>query len=360
MRTHLRMVVFFLSVIACSLTLLVSCKKSYSSLKVSGPEPIYKGKPLRDWAMTTQNEGFDGPSAGAIEAIEAVREIGPKAIPFLLKWIQPPCEDSRLPGGAVGAFRALGTEANSAIPELTKLLDKYKPPHSMESYGAWHCAVEVLSHMGTDALPVLLKTATNIQGQHIQWGLILRIGNFGTNGAPAIPLLIGWCHDNDSWVRLGAVNALGQIGLEPKLVVPVLRAALNDPDGLVKRDAAEALRSFVEETSVVADLIKALDSPDWEAQSGAISALGRVREQKETVVPLIIKKLQDENRIIRRVAAFSLGELGGQQSFDALMQATDDRDGFVREAVFQSLKTINPQALEKSGKTFGTSGKKNR
>ena len=46
------------------------------------------------------------------------------------------------------------------------------------------------------------------------------------------------------------------------------------------------------------------------------------------------------------------GISGGQTAFKALMQATDDPDGFVREAVFQSLKRIDAVALEKSGKRF--------
>ncbi len=74
--------------------------------------------------------------------------------------------------------------------------------------------------------------------------------------------------------------------------------------------------------------------------------------QTNTILPLIIKKLHHENQVVRRCAAFALGDIGGGAAFKALMEATDDPDGFVREAVFQSLKKTDPVALEKSGKRF--------
>lgn len=146
---------------------------------------------------------------------------------------------------------------------------------------------------------------------------------------------------------------MGEIGQKPELVIPVLLAALRDPDPLVRRDAAEALGGFGKQAKAyVPDLIKPLDDPDWQTRTGAIMALGTIGEQPEVVLPLLVKQLHDDNRIIRRCAGFALGYIGGQATFDALMQAPADPDGFVREAVFQSLKKIDPQALEKSGKKF--------
>jgi len=319
-------------------------------------EPVYNGKPLHEWAMDTQDESITGgPSPLAVEAVSAVQAIGPAAIPWLIKWIQPPVTDSRMPGGAVYAFRALGPEAKSAIPKLAEILSK--PALTMDDQSSLTEAAEALSYLGPDAIPFMLIAATNLQGQQIQCELIENFGNLGTNGLSAIPALIGWTQDKDSMVRLGAVNALGNIGMEPKIVIPVLRKALNDSDDLVRRDAASALGNF-EKSAVAAlpDLIKALDDPDFQVQTGAIEGLGRLGEQPEIVVPLLVKKLESDNWIVRRVAAHYLGDIGGQQAFDALMLSTDDPEGFVREAVFQSLKKIDPKQLEKSGKKFYGSG----
>jgi HEAT repeat protein len=303
----------------------------------------------------TQDESLEGgPSAEAAEAIAAVRAIGPAAIPFLLKWIQPPCVDSTLPGGAVESFKALGPVAKSAIPELAKILEKAsKARSSMDDYSSVHDAAAVLSFLGPESVPVLLTAATNLHGRDFQWEVIEDLGHFGTNGVVAIPALIAWSRDTDAKVRLGAVNALGEIGEQPEEVVPVLLAALKDSDGLVRRDAAEALGSFGKDAKgAVPALIKALDDPDFQVQTGAIGGLGKIGDQLDIVLPLIIKKLHDDNRIVRRCAGFALGDIGNRAAFDALMKATDDPDGFVREAVFQSLNRIDPVALKKSGKRF--------
>src|SRR5262249_38598257 len=102
----------------------------------------------------------------------------------------------------------------------------------------------------------------------------------------------------------------------------------------------------------VPDLVAMLDDPDWQAQAGPIIALAQVGEREDVVLPLLARKLHDGNRIVRRCAAFALGQLGGPRAFDGLMEAADEPDGFAREAVFQSLKKIDPVALEKSGKKF--------
>jgi HEAT repeat protein len=99
-------------------------------------------------------------------------------------------------------------------------------------------------------------------------------------------------------------------------------------------------------------LLNALHDPDWQVRSGAVGGLGKLGTQKSVVLPLLGEKLHDENRIIRRCAAFALGDVGGKEAFDALIGSTEDADGFVREAVFQSLKRIDAEALARSGKRF--------
>jgi HEAT repeat protein len=319
-------------------------------------EPVYNGKPLHEWAMDTQDEAITGgPSPLALEANQALQAIGPAAIPWLIKWIKPPVTDSRMPGGAVYALKALGSQATSAIPELVKILDK--PVMSLDDQSSQISAAEALSYLGPEAIPFMLTAATNHLDPEIQSELIQNFGNLGTNGVAAIPALITWAGDKNASIRMGAMIALGRIAMEPATVIPVLRNALKDSDGLVRSYAGESLGNFGNAAkATVPELIKALDDPNRDTQTGAIEALGQIGEQREMVLPLLLKKLHDNDWIVRRVTAYALGNLGGQQAFDALMQSTDDPEGFVREAVFESLKKIDPQQLEKSGKKFYGSG----
>jgi HEAT repeat protein len=319
-----------------------------------GDEPIINGKPLSHWARMTLDQNPDrSPSPEALEAMQAVRLAGANAIPHLLPWLQAPWVDSMLPSAAVESLKALGPAARLAIAELEKILEAHKPPHSMDGYTAWHNAVEALSHLGPEAVPILMKAVAKIQGEHVRWELIQALGNFGADGVSTIPSLIAWTHDPDSWVRLGAVNALGRIRQEPAVVIQALVQALEDSDVLVRRDAAIALGRFGSQaTETVPALIRMLEDPVWQARTGAVCGLGKIGEQMDVVLPLLIQKLHDAIRIVRRSAAFALGDIGGALAFEALMQATDDPDGSVREAVFQSANRIDPEGLKKSGKSF--------
>jgi len=335
-----------LALLALSLWL-ASCSRSPDQ------EPVYGGKPLSYWATLTQDEALDfGPSAEARQAIEAVRAIGPaQSIPFLVRWIQPPWRDSILPGGAVECFRIFGPEAKAAIPDLAKVLNR--PAKTLDDMSGQTSAAEALSYLGPDAVPILLTAATNFHGQQIQWEIIDHMANFGTNGAATKPAILEWSHDPDAWVRLGALHAYVAIEDDKSATVVFLLSALKDTDSLVRRDAAEALGTVAQgRKDGLPALLKALDDPDWQVRSGAVGGLGRLVVERPVVLPLLIEKLHDENRIIRRCAAFALGDVGGKEAFDALMKSTDDPDGFVREAVFQSLKRIDADALERSGKKF--------
>jgi len=316
-------------------------------------EPVYNGKPLSEWAEMTEDESIGGgPSPDALKAVDAVRAIGvAKALPFLVRWIQPPIRNSILPGGAVQCFRIFGPEAKAAIPELAEILNR--PAKTLDESSAQQEAAEALSYLGPEAVPVLLNAATNFHGRHEQWILIDNMAHFGTNGAAAKPALLAWSRDPDEWVRLGVLHAYVEIETNKSTVISFLTVELNDSNELVRRDAVEALGYVAQgRADVLPLLLNALNDPDWQVRSGAITGLGAIGVEKTKVLPLLVQQLHDYNRILRRCAAFALGDVGGKAAFDALMDSTDDPDGFVREAVFHSLKQIDPDALARSGKKF--------
>jgi HEAT repeat protein len=292
-----------------------------------------------------------------MEAMTAVEAVGPDAIPHLLRWIQPPWPNSILPSGAVNSFKVLGRRAESAIPELVRLLQNYKLKLTNsffdEDFAAFANVAEALSWLGPKALPYLLGAAKDTPCLNATQEIVHCLGNFGPDGAPAIPDLIEWTRNPDQWIRLHAVNALGRIAQAPADVIPTLVACLKDADMLVRRDAASALGRFGNAARGLApDLIAMLDDPTWQARTGPMFALVQIGECEDVVLPLLARKLHDTNRIIRRCAALALGELGGRRAFEVLLQAANDPDDSAREAIFQSLKKIDLVALENSGKKF--------
>jgi len=68
--------------------------------------------------------------------------------------------------------------------------------------------------------------------------------NLGSNGLPAVPILIGCLRDKDAFVTQQAAFALGRIGLEPDLVVPALANCLKDPRAEVREQAVRSLACY--------------------------------------------------------------------------------------------------------------------
>jgi len=217
-----------------------------------GKEPVYQGKPLSLWVIKAgQIERFNGAPE---DAVAAIRAIGSKAVPFLLEWMPHPGAEEPVEGypdwDAVDiAWWALGSEGKSAIPALARIIGA--PRRGMNDYSVWTESAKAISYLGPQAIVPMLTVATNMAGQHELWELLHDFGNLGTNGAPAVPALIHWAQDPDSWVRDGAVSALGEIGERPDLALPVLTNALHDSDWMVRRDAATALGSFANASAAI-------------------------------------------------------------------------------------------------------------
>ncbi|HSY18537.1 MAG TPA: HEAT repeat domain-containing protein [Candidatus Acidoferrales bacterium] len=302
-------------------------KKLLAEKSSLGPEPVYQGTPLSLWVIKAgQREWFDGPPA---DAIAAIRAIGPKAVPFLLEWMPHPGMERPVEGfpgwdGLEVAWFALGSEGKAAIPTLAHIIGRSWK--NADDYSVWTENDKAISYLGPDAIMPMLTVVTNLHGQHELWEFVHNFGNLGTNGAPAIPALIGWANDPDSWMRDGVVSALGEIGQRPDLAVPVISKALNDSDWMVRRDAGTALGAFAKDSKdvlpVLAKIVK--DPPDWQARSGALSGLGRIQDQPEAVIPLIVPYLDDDNSVVARSAAYALRDLGSEAGYKALVQATNN------------------------------------
>jgi hypothetical protein len=295
-------------------------------------QPVYQGKPLSYWVIKVgQIEEYNG---APDDAMEAIRVIGPKAVPFLLHWMPRP-ETLRhdRSGGTPGwdaveiAWWALGSDGKSAIPVLARIINQ--PQRTMDDYSVWTESAKAISYLGPDAIAPMLTAVTNMQGKHEVWELIHNFQNLGTNGAPAVPALIHWANDPDYWVRDGVVSALGGIGQRPDLAVPVLLNALeHDSNGMVRRDAAEALGAFANDSdAVLPELTKMLKDPDWQARGGALSGLGKIRAKPDVVIPLIVPFLSDENSVIERSAAYALRDLNCRTAYNALVENSNPNIG---------------------------------
>src|SRR5947209_5268249 len=151
-------------------------------------EPFFEGRPLTSWldhhvASSAASPPYDSP--GWRKADDAIRRIGTNAIPMLLEMIRardrPPIliklmETARHLGFRRGeyryamprheeaeyAFRMLGTNGASAVPELIRIYEQNISGSSQMS------AALALGHIGRGAqaaLPALIQRFTHTNGQ---------------------------------------------------------------------------------------------------------------------------------------------------------------------------------------------------
>ena len=121
-------------------------------------------------------------------------------------------------------------------------------------------AFRVLGAEAGDAVPGLIKIYEENVSPSSQMVAALALGSIGPPAKAAIPALLrNFTHTNAD-VRFYAVSAIYGIGDEPDSVVPALRSVLKDPK--VQWNAVGALGNFgARARSAVPDLLEALEDP---------------------------------------------------------------------------------------------------
>jgi RNA polymerase sigma factor (sigma-70 family) len=255
---------------------------------LSPKEPSYQGKRLLDWLADL---GLRQPNTVPTNAVEAIRHMGTRTLPFLLAdldignsrrihYARPDTRTSdERSSQAVRAFEALGPLGKSAIPELKTLLEKnpgYVPL--------------ALAGIGPPAVPTLLNCLTN--------------GSF-------------WVRDNTA---AALANALFSGRITPEQAQGALPVALenltySDTNELFQVNtrcrAAGLLAALQLEPEVsVPALIRGLSDPKPAVAGGCAAALGSSRQDAKAAIPALRKMAGSTNQMLRTFAAASLTNIG--------------------------------------------------
>lgn len=297
-------------------------------------EPVYKGKRLTVWL-----EAFETPlkiwtNAEAYEeSNQALLAIGTNAIPTLLNRIQ--AKDSSLTfhlralaqkqhlikvrvvtakmwhEEARQGFQILGAEARSAVPELIKIYDRNA------SSGTRNDVLAALSSMGPAA-------------------------------EEAVPALLQWLHDTNSFSVGFLFSTLGRIHSRPDITVPALISYLNSQRDFETSQAVRALGSFgVAAKPALPALLNVLEYPDWTAFSEAKEAIREIcpDEAAKLIVPALIRKLSPDQYFDRQRAVRELDGLGveAMPAVPALTELLDDPDKIVKEGARDLIRKLCPK-----------------
>jgi len=223
-------------------------------LNTTSADPRYDGMRLSGWLRDFDLTRLQLSSS----AKEAVRQIGPAALPMIIGMLQRRdsylknrmmgnCVEFRALGfrltsaycyqvRAAAACQVLGPKAKAAIPALIAVVQGGTPANRN--------AIEALVAIGPDAMMTLCGGLTN-RAASCRAATIAALSEFGTNATGFLPALAAAVGDPDAMVRLKAVGAMESVGARGgAVVVAALTQALRDEEATIRRVSVALLGSL--------------------------------------------------------------------------------------------------------------------
>jgi HEAT repeat protein len=295
-------------------------------------------------ALVTRLESDDSVEV-QVAVEDALREIGPDAVPALLRALGHSNGATRLT--ILDALFIMGPKAEAAVPALVPLLKD-------EDRETLREAIHVLSRTRAKAaLPPLMDLVRHAPDDHVRRWVISSFANFGHRAADAVPLLI-------EVLREGALNhrgtyyqTAGVLGIIGRPAVPGLVKLLKDRDSPepVRQECLYALSQMVlchgprEAAAAAPALVDTLGDPSPNVRLDAILLLGQLREGAKAAVPALTRFLKHDTPAERIRAAESILEIepNHRLAIAALAQDLKHADAAVRERAAYNLYKAGPR-----------------
>ena len=220
------------------------------------------------------------------------------------------------------------------------LLDKMEEAFEIGDQETTFKVAGVMVQYGSYATPFLREIFTNKEKMRKMRFLISEI-MVVIKDLDFIPPLIAVLSDvsDHENVREHAAQSLGMLG--DKRALDTLRYVLNDTSEIVRSRASLAL-GMLGDKSAVNDLIVVLQNKEkygYYAQINAAKSLGMIKDS--SAVPQLIGALQDEDEVVRMHVAKSLGDIKDVSAVDSLiLLLQEDESAYVRSQVAEALGKV--------------------
>src|SRR5262245_47175204 len=135
------------------------------------------------------------------------------------------------------------------------------------------------------------------------------LADWGVHAAPVVPQLIQAPQGKDTELRWRAARALGAIG-DPAAVT-ALHAAVDDLEPAVRAQAIFAIgRLGVGDRPALEAITKGLTDKDVNVRRAAVRALRSIDADRQTIIPLVLKLLEDNEPAVVMPALYTIAEAG--------------------------------------------------
>ena len=235
-------------------------------------EPSYEGSPLHDWLARIHNDRLSATEQAATRA--AVTCIGTNNLTLLLEWFR---EDE--PPDTEPAYRKAINWLLSRQRFIRQRLDEpYRPSRPSMAFSVFSEYPEVAATAIPQFITMLADKEDLNKGKSC---MIL-----GEVGKPAIPALLGTLSHTNDITRALAAFALGKIGTNATHCRPTLRPMLNDKAIFVRLNAAIALGKLGEQPEIfVPVILRCTHEGDEETKLYALDSLGQLKARAKSADP---------------------------------------------------------------------------
>jgi predicted Zn finger-like uncharacterized protein len=214
-------------------------------------------------------------------------------------------------------------------------------------------------------VPALVK-ASGAEDKSLQLEATAALGEIGVEGRVAVPRMLELLMENDTRLRLAAIEALmriadaekaAKVGMRTKTAFAVLLFNSKvEPNEQVRKLAGVAMTRIGQPGAADVPELLAIGGDKSESlafRSAAIQVLGLIGPEAKAHVDAMCKLLSSDEPAVRALIASALRELGpdGKAAIGPLIATLKDQDPYVRVAVLQALGDIgqfHPALCEKA------------
>jgi HEAT repeat protein len=198
-----------------------------------------------------------------------------------------------------------------------------------------------------DPAAVVRAAAASALGHYILMGELGDMPEHETARAQAAAIQLLNDESEELDVRRRALEAIANRSHE--IVPGAIRAALRHQDRRMQVSALFAMgRSCDERWS--ADVLRGLDSPDADLRYEAARAAGEI--ELEEAVPRLRQLVFGDDREIKEVAVWSLGEIGGDEAIRTLQRLAQDAENSGDDELLEAIEEALASASLGSGSLY--------
>jgi HEAT repeat protein len=214
---------------------------------------------------------------------------------------------------------------------ITQLTTDRQTPQARRS------TINALTQIGPAAIPKLLPLLQHPDAG-IRQSAVWALSNMGRSAASALPTLLPLLKDPVAEVRMVTAWAVGELSESTASAIVHLRPLLQDHDFRVRAEAVQAFSNHPDADLAVADLIPLIDDQNALVRRMTVRALGEIGPGAKSVVPQLILRLKDADRLVRGNA------------ITALVRVTADDPAMVKRTIVPQLIPLldDPDELVKS------------